>query len=180
MKTTPPCTSPLTPRELCLWVNPFRARVSATPVAELAIGLERLLCGRQSGSAASRPQVHGSSWPSLSLEPTESTQGWQPAVGEETARAVVNMDGSLVLLIVCEDITKRQRTDSALVESHNLLQAVVEGTADAVFVKDLQGGYLMINSAGARFLGKTVEGCSARMTAGIYSWPDDSPGNHRK
>ena len=44
-----------------------------------------------------------------------------------------------------------------MVESHNLLNAVVEGTADAIFVKDFQGRYLMINAAGARFLGKAVD-----------------------
>lgn len=38
-----------------------------------------------------------------------------------------------------------------------LLQGITEGTTDAVFVKDLTGRYLMINSAGARFLGRTVD-----------------------
>ena len=38
-----------------------------------------------------------------------------------------------------------------------LLRGITEGTTDAVFVKDLQGRYLMINSAGAGFLGKTVK-----------------------
>ena len=61
------------------------------------------------------------------------------------------------LLAVVRDITERKRAERALVESHSLLNAVVEGTSDAVFVKDLQGRYLMINSAGARFLGKTVD-----------------------
>jgi len=36
-----------------------------------------------------------------------------------------------------------------------LLRGITEGTPDAVFVKDLEGRYLMINSAGARFLGLT-------------------------
>ncbi len=39
-------------------------------------------------------------------------------------------------------------------ESHALLQAVVEGTSDAVFVKDRLGRYLLFNSAAARFVGK--------------------------
>ncbi|HTW30145.1 MAG TPA: PAS domain-containing protein, partial [Candidatus Sulfotelmatobacter sp.] len=49
-----------------------------------------------------------------------------------------------------------------LVSSHelqrnlNLLQGITEGTTDAVFVKALDGRYLMMNSAGAHFLGKTV------------------------
>jgi two-component system cell cycle sensor histidine kinase/response regulator CckA len=38
-----------------------------------------------------------------------------------------------------------------------LLQGITEGTTDSVFVKDLQGRYLMMNSAGARSLGRGVE-----------------------
>ena len=40
-----------------------------------------------------------------------------------------------------------------MVERDNLLNAVIEGTDDAVFVKDLEGRYLMVNSAAARNLG---------------------------
>jgi PAS domain S-box-containing protein len=61
------------------------------------------------------------------------------------------------LVAIVRDVTERQRAERALVESYSLLNAVVEGTSDAVFVKDLRGRYLMINSAGARFLGKKVE-----------------------
>ena len=42
-------------------------------------------------------------------------------------------------------------------EGHSVLHAITEGTTDAVFVKDLEGRYLMINPAGARYLGRTVE-----------------------
>lgn len=38
----------------------------------------------------------------------------------------------------------------------SLLQGITEGTTDAIFVKDLEGRYLMINFAGAGFLGRTV------------------------
>jgi PAS domain S-box-containing protein len=54
------------------------------------------------------------------------------------------------------DITARKRAEEALQESHSLLNAVVEGTPDAVFVKDREGRYLMINSACARFMGRAV------------------------
>jgi PAS domain S-box-containing protein len=43
-----------------------------------------------------------------------------------------------------------------LQESHRLLQAIVEGTSDALWLKDLEGRYLMINSTGARWLGKSA------------------------
>src|SRR5580658_4627780 len=39
----------------------------------------------------------------------------------------------------------------------SLLQGITEGTTDTIFVKDLQGRYLMINAAGARLLGRRVE-----------------------
>jgi two-component system, cell cycle sensor histidine kinase and response regulator CckA len=39
----------------------------------------------------------------------------------------------------------------------SLLQGITEGTTDSVFVKDLQGRYLMINSAGAQLLGRKVQ-----------------------
>jgi two-component system, cell cycle sensor histidine kinase and response regulator CckA len=38
----------------------------------------------------------------------------------------------------------------------SLLQGITEGTTDAIFVKDLQGRYLMMNSAGARFVARSV------------------------
>src|SRR6266536_3872842 len=36
-----------------------------------------------------------------------------------------------------------------------ILQAVIEATPDAIFVKDLEGRYVLINESAARFLGKT-------------------------
>lgn len=75
---------------------------------------------------------------------------------EETARTVQGVNGAPVVLIVCEDITERKRTEQALSESHNLLNAIIEGTTDMTFAKDREGRYLMINSTGARLLGKSV------------------------
>src|SRR4029077_6333842 len=52
-----------------------------------------------------------------------------------------------------------------------LLQGITEGTTDAVFVKDLQGRYLMMNSAGAGFLGRSVDDVLGRDDAELFS-PD--------
>jgi PAS domain S-box-containing protein len=46
------------------------------------------------------------------------------------------------------------RSDEALRESQQRMQAVVEGTSDAVYLKDLQGRYLLFNRAAAGFVGK--------------------------
>ena len=40
---------------------------------------------------------------------------------------------------------------------HDRLRAVVDGTTDAVFVKDLQGRYLMVNPATCTFVGQSEE-----------------------
>jgi PAS domain S-box-containing protein len=60
------------------------------------------------------------------------------------------------MLGICSDITPRKQAEASLRQSYDLLHAVIEGTSDAVFVKDRQGRYLMINTAGARFLGRAV------------------------
>jgi hypothetical protein len=39
--------------------------------------------------------------------------------------------------------------------SYQILQAVIEATPDAIFVKDLDGRYVLVNEAAARFLGKS-------------------------
>ncbi len=50
----------------------------------------------------------------------------------------------------------RHHAVTALQRQHLLLSAVVEGTSDAIFAKDLAGRYQIINSAGAQALGKAV------------------------
>jgi PAS domain S-box-containing protein len=43
----------------------------------------------------------------------------------------------------------------AIPNSYDILQAVIEATPDAIFVKDLEGCYVLVNEAAARFLGRT-------------------------
>jgi PAS domain S-box-containing protein len=56
---------------------------------------------------------------------------------------------------VVRDITQQKRNEGALQESYGLLQTVIEGTGDAIFVKDQQGRYKLANSATARIFGKS-------------------------
>jgi diguanylate cyclase (GGDEF)-like protein/PAS domain S-box-containing protein len=55
------------------------------------------------------------------------------------------------------DVTERKRDEQALKENHHLLRAVIEGTTDAVYMKDLQGRYVMVNSTVARVFGRSFE-----------------------
>jgi PAS domain S-box-containing protein len=55
------------------------------------------------------------------------------------------------------DVTERTRAERALQRSSQLLNAVIKGTPDAVFVKDREGRYLLANDALARLVGRDVE-----------------------
>lgn len=44
-----------------------------------------------------------------------------------------------------------------LTDSHNLVRAVANGTADVIYVKDLEGRYLMINTVGANLFKLSVK-----------------------
>jgi PAS domain S-box-containing protein len=62
------------------------------------------------------------------------------------------------LQAIAEGLCAEQRDASrVLQETLRLFATVLEGTRDAVFVKDPEGRYLMINSAGAAMLGRRVE-----------------------
>lgn len=54
------------------------------------------------------------------------------------------------------DITERKRAEDEARRSTSLLQAVADGTPDGVFVKDLQGRYLLFNEGAARLVGKPI------------------------
>jgi PAS domain S-box-containing protein len=53
--------------------------------------------------------------------------------------------------------SEEHNTKAVPLERPGLLATIVEGTTDAVFVKDLDGRYLMVNSACARILGRPKE-----------------------
>jgi PAS domain S-box-containing protein len=71
-------------------------------------------------------------------------------------------------LVVNRDITERRRAERTLQDSHNLLRAVIEGIPQAVYVKDVQGRYLIMNSPGARIIGKESAEVLGRDDAALF------------
>lgn len=70
---------------------------------------------------------------------------------------MILLKGTRCLLTVGTDITERIQVEEALRESRQQLRAIVEGTSDAVFIKDLEGRYLLFNAAAGSFVGKNPE-----------------------
>ncbi len=66
---------------------------------------------------------------------------------------------------IIRDITDRKRAQEELQQSYALLHGVVEGTSDAVFVKDLEGRYLLANAGCAAALGHSREEILGRTDA---------------
>jgi PAS domain S-box-containing protein len=77
----------------------------------------------------------------------------------------VSFGGRQAWLVLGSDITAARRSEAALRESHSLLSAVIEGTVDGVFVKGLDGRYVMVNRAGAAIFGRPVEEVIGRTDA---------------
>ncbi|HEY9848221.1 MAG TPA: EAL domain-containing protein [Leptolyngbyaceae cyanobacterium] len=82
----------------------------------------------------------------------------------ENVRAVRNSQGVLLyyqgtvrdISKSLEEAEEKEKEKVLPEESNRILHAVIEGMADAVFVKNIEGRYLKVNSPAARFLGKSI------------------------
>ncbi len=78
------------------------------------------------------------------MDPSRSEREMQPLVPERAPPASAPIEAG------------QRPAEDDLRRGFHILRGVMEGTTDAVFVKDLEGRYLTINEAGARLVGKTV------------------------
>ncbi|MBV9659340.1 MAG: PAS domain S-box protein [Verrucomicrobia bacterium] len=69
------------------------------------------------------------------------------------------------------EMAERRRTEAALRESDALSRAIIEGTTDSIYVKDLQGRYVLINQAGANIIGKPVEAIIGHTDVDLFPDP---------
>jgi PAS domain S-box-containing protein len=67
-----------------------------------------------------------------------------------------------------EMLTQIQARDSALQESENRLRLVIDLLPEIIFVKDFEGRFLLINKAGAKIYGATVEQVTGRFHAELH------------
>jgi len=66
------------------------------------------------------------------------------------------------------DITDRKKSEEVPRRKSQLLQAIADGTQDAVYVKDREGRHLMFNVAASRMVGKPFEDVVGRDDTAIF------------
>jgi PAS domain S-box-containing protein len=66
------------------------------------------------------------------------------------------------------DITERKQAEVPSRESHALLHSIIEGAAEAVFLKDAQGRYVIVNSTSVEIVGKPAEEILGKKDADLY------------
>ena len=69
----------------------------------------------------------------------------------DAAGLIIGITGAAI------DITERKRAEAALAERTDLLNGVLEGTSDVIFVKDLNSRVVLVNAAFAAAAGSTPE-----------------------
>ncbi len=73
----------------------------------------------------------------------------------QTIIAHKSLDGSLEYFsTIMHDLSNRKQALAALQESYNLLQSVINAASDAIFIKNLEGRYQLINVPGASLFNK--------------------------
>ncbi len=91
--------------------------------------------------------------------------GEQRVVRERSAIVFDESGQALRMLGTVQDITEQKRGEDLLRQSNELLRTVTEGAPDAIFAKDTEGRYLMMNTAGADLLGFSAEEVVGRTDA---------------
>ncbi len=76
---------------------------------------------------------------------------------EDNATATRDADGKLVRIVgTVVDITKRKLGEEEVRQKHSILQTILESTTDYIYMKDLSGRYVVINSTAANAVAKPV------------------------
>jgi PAS domain S-box-containing protein len=80
---------------------------------------------------------------------------------------------ALLYQLIVRYIRETRAFEKDLQASRNLISALLEGTTDAIFVKDLQGRYLLFNSAASQVVGKSAADVIGHDDTSIFS-PDEA------
>jgi PAS domain S-box-containing protein len=154
-----------------VWANEAMARACGRPVDALVGLTVGELVHRDDADAvasARRTLAAGSEVSGLVVRARRPDGSWRSL--EWTAR--LHADSGLVYA-AARDVTDDRQTDDHRRDDEDRLRAILEYSPSSIFVKDLQGRYLIVNRQWSRVTGVPVEdalGATAR-----ESWPAEAP-----
>lgn len=110
----------------------------------------------------------------LAEERTARFEAWSRQA--RTVFLALGVFGSIVLAVVGLALWRvlrgQERARAELLRAQELIHAVIEGTTDAVFVKDREGCYMLINRAATEMLGSTREAVLGRDDRALFAADD--------
>ena len=71
--------------------------------------------------------------------------------------ALLDDGDGFVFFSQVQDITERKHSEQALLQSEHRIHAILDNSPSLIFVKDLQGRYLMVNKGFERAIGISKE-----------------------
>jgi PAS domain S-box-containing protein len=77
-------------------------------------------------------------------------------------------------VIILRDVMARRRAEEALAAEHNLLLSIIDTIPDHVYVKDLEGRFILDNVAHRELHGPKTEGTTMGRTVFDYYMPDEA------
>ncbi len=134
------------------WTNDLAPFAASTPAASLPSRMRTRCLSEDYRSMALIPLRSGKDIVGL-LQLNDKRPG---CFTLEVVRFLERIGSSIAITVA------RQKSLEALKASQDLLRAVISGTSDAVYVKDIQGRYLLFNDAAAQIIGKAALGAGGR------------------
>ncbi len=86
-------------------------------------------------------------------ELTHTTKYGQDIIVESRQQLIKNSLGKNIVIETNRDITERKRAEESLNQSRKLLYDIINGSPSAIFVKDIEGRFLIINNKLEELLG---------------------------
>ncbi|GAJ24438.1 unnamed protein product, partial [marine sediment metagenome] len=78
-------------------------------------------------------------------------------------------DQIVIVLFSAEDITEQKKTEEALTQERNLLQALIDNIPDAIYFKDDKNRFIRVNKARADLSGTTPENMMGKTDFDFFS-----------
>lgn len=110
--------------------------------------LHQILASQQICSMLAMPVMVGDTfWGLIGFDDCSTERVWSPSEESILAAAAATIGGAI----------QRRQVEDAVRDSEAKLSAIIKNSSDSIYIKDRDGRYILINPAGARVVGKSVD-----------------------